>query len=94
MIVSSPAQMRKYRPVFFEYRMYRIKFLKIVGFAAFISTIVFAGVLVFLMNTWMNDLWKQTQDVFTTKERILGDIRLRTLDFGFVPQVQGWFSVF
>lgn len=73
--------MRKYRPVFFEYRMYRIKFLKIVGFAAFISTIVFAGVLVFLMNTWMNDLWKQTQDVFTTKERILGDIRLRTLDY-------------
>ncbi len=73
--------MSKYQSVFWGYRIYRIKFLKTVGFGALISIVVFSGVIAFLMNTWMNDLWQKTQDLFMEKEKILGDIRLRTLDY-------------
>lgn len=73
--------MSKYRAVFFGYRIYRIKFIKIVCFVFLISAIVFSGVLVFLMNTWMGDLWQQTQDVFTERERRLDNIRLRAFDY-------------
>lgn len=64
-----------------RYRIYRIKFIKIVCFVFLISAIVFSGVQVFLMNTWMRDLWQQTQDAFTERERRLDNIRLRAFDY-------------
>ncbi len=73
--------MSKFRSVFWEYQIYRIKFIKIICFVFLISAIVFSGVLVFLMNTWMQDLWQQTQDVFAQRERMLDNIRLRALDY-------------
>ena len=73
--------MSKYRSVFFGYRIYRIKFIKIVCFVFLISAIVFSGVLVFLMNTWMSDLRQQSQDVFAERERRLDNIRLRAFDY-------------
>lgn len=73
--------MDRCRPVFLGYRIYRIKFIKIVGFVFLISGMVFSGVMVFLMNTWMNDLWKQAQDAFLEREKRLGNIRLRVTDY-------------
>lgn len=81
MISAEELQMNRYRSVFFGYQIYRVKFIKIVCFVFLISTIVFSGVLVFLMNTWMRDLWQKTQDVFTERERRLDHIRLRALDY-------------
>lgn len=73
--------MNKYRSGLWGYRIYRVKFIKIVCFVFLISAIVFSGVLVFLMNTWMNDLRQQAQDVFMERERRLDTIRLRALDY-------------
>ena len=72
--------MDRYRPIFLGYRIYRIKFIKIVGFVFLISAFVFWGVMVFLLNTWMNDLWKQAQDAFMEREKRLGSIRQRVMD--------------
>ena len=73
--------MDRYRPIFLGYRIYRIKFIKIVGFVFLISAFVFWGVMVFLLNTWMNDLWKQAQDAFMEREKRLGSIRQRVMDY-------------
>ena len=73
--------MDRYRPIFLGYRIYRIKFIKIVGFVFLISAFVFWGVIVFLLNTWMNDLWKQAQDAFMEREKRLGSIRQRVMDY-------------
>lgn len=73
--------MNQYRSGLWGYRIYRVKFIKIVCFVFLISAIVFSGVLVFLMNTWMNDLRQQVQDVFMERERRLDTIRLRALDY-------------
>ena len=73
--------MDRYRPIFLGYRIYRIKFIKIVGFVFLISAFVFCGVMVFLLNTWMNDLWKQAQDAFMEREKRLGSIRQRVMDY-------------
>ncbi len=73
--------MNKYRFGLWEYRIYRAKFIKIVCFVFFISAIVFSGVLIFLMNTWMNDLRQQVQDVFMERERRFDTIRLRAQDY-------------
>lgn len=78
---AEDVEMSKYRAVFFGYQIYRIKFIKIVCFVFLISAIVFSGVQVFLMNTWMHDLWQQAQDVFAERERRLDVIRLRVLDY-------------
>ena len=73
--------MNQYRSGLWGYRIYRVKFIKIVCFVFLISAIVFSGVLVFLMNTWMNDLRQQVQDVFMEREARLDTIRLRALDY-------------
>ncbi|GFI46377.1 sensor histidine kinase YpdA [Lachnospiraceae bacterium] len=73
--------MDKVRTRFLGYRLYRIKFIKIVGFVFLITTIVFLGVLAFLFNTWMNDLRQQAQDVFMERERRLANIRVWALDY-------------
>lgn len=73
--------MDRNRPVFLGYRIYRIKFIKIVGFVFLISALVFLGVMVFLLNTWMNDLWQQAQDAFMEREKRLGSIRMRVTDY-------------
>lgn len=73
--------MKRFRSIFLGYRIYRIKFLKIVGFVFLISAIVFLGVLAFLMNTWTSDLRQQTQNAFMERERKINDIRLWTMDY-------------
>ncbi len=73
--------MNRFRSIFLGYRIYRIKFFKIVGFVFLISAVVFLGVLAFLMNTWTNDLRQQSQNAFMERERRINDIRLWAMDY-------------
>lgn len=73
--------MDRVRASFLGYRIYRIKFIKIVVFVFLITAMAFLGVLAFFVNTWVDDLRQQAQDVFLEKERMLGNIRVWALDY-------------
>ncbi len=73
--------MDRVRTIFLGYRIYRIKFIKIVGFVLLITAMVFLGTLAFFVNIWTDDLRQQAQNVFMERERMLGNIRMWALDY-------------
>lgn len=73
--------MDRARTIFLGYRIYRIKFIKIVGFVFLITVIAFLGMLSFFMKVWMDDLRQQAQDVFMEREKMLGNVRVWALDY-------------
>ena len=66
---------------FLGYRIYRRKFLFTVIVAVFLSVLAFWGTMFFFVNTWMDDLYQQSQSRFLEKERQLSGIQAWTRDY-------------
>ena len=61
-------EMNKFHTTFLGYRIYRRKFSSTIAVVLFLSILVFAGMLIFFVNTWMTDLRQQAQNRFLDRE--------------------------
>ena len=74
-------EMNKFHTTFLGYRIYRRKFSSTIAVVLFLSILVFAGMLIFFVNTWMTDLRQQAQNRFLDRESRMAVIRNWTLNY-------------
>lgn len=66
---------------FFEYRIYRRKFLGTLLVVLLLNVIAFSGILLFFVTYWMEDMQRQVQSRFLERERSLSNIQIWTTDY-------------
>lgn len=79
--MGKDSKMNKFHATFLGYRIYRKKFSGTIAVVLFLSILVFSGMLIFFVNTWMSDLRQQAQRIFLERERRMAVIQDWTLNY-------------
>ncbi len=79
--MRTDSEMNKFHATFLGYRIYRKKFLGTVAVVLFLSILVFSGMLIFFVNTWMSDLRQEAQSRFLERERRMAVIQDWTMNY-------------